>query len=251
MTSPRTRGANPGRLLETLEQRTLLTADIQDGTLFLDGDKKDNHIVIEAGPDEGTVIVHGVPKIEDGRVFTHIDRVIIRAKGGDDTVTIGSTFAAQSGAPMRFLIDGGKGDDAITGGAGPDLLVGGNGKDTILGAGGDDLIFGENGKDTLRGGAGNDTIFGGNGKDQIFGESGNDMIFGGNGKDYLDGGSGNDIIIGGKGKDTIIDGKGDKFLIKADPKKFVFDGGEDFVHAHKAKIKSDGTFQLTFWKHWS
>ena len=53
-------------------------------------------------------------------------------------------------------LDGGAGDDTLTGSAARDVLIGGQGKDTLNGGDGDDL---------LRGGAGNDQLTGGSGHD--------------------------------------------------------------------------------------
>ncbi len=70
---------------------------------------------------------------------------------GDDRVP-----AAYGSAPS--LIDGGGGDDLLSGGEGvPDLLHGGEGRDTLEGLGGGDVLIGGAGSDLLRGGEGADT----------------------------------------------------------------------------------------------
>jgi hypothetical protein len=56
------------------------------------------------------------------------------------------------------LIDGGTGDDTITGSAGRDRLIGGADADNIAGAGGSDILIGGSGNDTLAGGAGSDVF---------------------------------------------------------------------------------------------
>ena len=56
------------------------------------------------------------------------------------------------------VINGGLGNDTLTGWSGPDHLNGGEGNDTLTGGGGDDILSGGAGYDTLRGGAGNDTL---------------------------------------------------------------------------------------------
>lgn len=56
------------------------------------------------------------------------------------------------------LLDGGNGDDTLTGSAGRDVLIGGQGKDTLNGGAGDDLIRGGAGHDQLTGGAGHDVF---------------------------------------------------------------------------------------------
>jgi Ca2+-binding RTX toxin-like protein len=80
------------------------------------------------------------------------------------------------------------GDNTVTGGTGPDVLLGGNGNDTLLGGGGDDQLFGGNGNDVLNGGAGTDHFFGGNGDDLLIWNPGE-------GSDFLDGGRGFDTML--------------------------------------------------------
>jgi Ca2+-binding RTX toxin-like protein len=69
-------------------------------------------------------------------------------------------------------INGGGGNDALTGSAGADTIVGQGGTDTINGGAGADIIEGGGNNDTLNGGAGNDTfrylpVAGGFGTDTI------------------------------------------------------------------------------------
>lgn len=71
-------------------------------------------------------------------------------------------------------------------------LQGTDGANALTGGAGDDVIYGFGGNDTLKGGAGDDVLAG---------HSGNDLLQGGDGEDYLLGGSGNDTLDGGAGGD--------------------------------------------------
>ena len=55
-------------------------------------------------------------------------------------------------------IDGGVGNDSITGNTGRDKLIGGQGNDTLNGAAGDDILIGGKGDDALTGGTGHDVF---------------------------------------------------------------------------------------------
>ncbi|WP_395613893.1 M10 family metallopeptidase C-terminal domain-containing protein [Allosphingosinicella sp.] len=78
------------------------------------------------------------------------------------------------------------------------------------GGDGNDAVSGFDGSDTLYGGDGNDLVDGGEGNDSLFGGNGTDTLIGGNGGDYLDGGAGADVMAGGTGDDTyVIDNGGD------------------------------------------
>jgi Ca2+-binding RTX toxin-like protein len=97
------------------------------------------------------------------------DRLIVNGGGGDDTINA-SALAANA---IGLTIDGGAGNDVITGSQGADLLLGGDGDDAVAGGRGDDVVL-------L--GAGND-VFGwnpGDGSDTVEGQDGLDgLIFNG------------------------------------------------------------------------
>jgi Ca2+-binding RTX toxin-like protein len=78
----------------------------------------------------------------------------------------------------------------------------------LEGGDGNDSISGNKGSDILKGGTGNDWMAGANGQDQLYGETGADMLLGGAGKDRLYGGYGNDSLDGGTGADTLAGGEG-------------------------------------------
>jgi Ca2+-binding RTX toxin-like protein len=58
-------------------------------------------------------------------------------------------------------LDGGSGNDSLTGGLGSDVLVGGTGKDTLAGGLGANVLIGGAGADELTGGTGDDLLIGG------------------------------------------------------------------------------------------
>ncbi len=122
---------------------------------------------------------------------------------GNDTVTVGVLDAVFNGAlniasgdgndqvnastaTLATTIDGGAGNDTVTGGTLADLLMGGAGNDSVGGSGDNDSVYGGAGADTLTGGDGNDVLLGQNGD--------GDVLTGGLGDDTLSGGDGNDIV---------------------------------------------------------
>ncbi len=131
------------------------------------------------------------------------DRVVVNGSAGANTFTMSDNAAP--GFDLRFVgpftidvrdaevleVNGRGGDDIINANALPAGLIslelnGGEGNDTITGSAGADI---------LRGGPGNDTLIGFLGADQVLGEQGDDIMIWnpGDGTDFNDGGEGNDI----------------------------------------------------------
>ena len=120
-------------------------------TIF--GTDGDDTIVITPGDVDGEVRVSGVAGVPDGTVISDLRYVGIEGGKGNDHIT------GDLGRIPWGHISGGDGDDVlITTGHMPDL-VGGRG---------DDLIEGSADVQTLEGGPGNDTIDGGGGNDDLY-----------------------------------------------------------------------------------
>jgi Ca2+-binding RTX toxin-like protein len=153
------------------------------------------------------------------------------------------TFASL--AEMRASIDGGGGNDVLTGAGLGDTIFGNTGNDLIAGGAGNDLLIGGVGTDTvsfvgeaLTGARINlesgsvlsslgtlldnlsefEVVFDSDGSNEITGfanaasrlegRGGNDTIFGGSAADTLLGGDNDDIIAGGAGVDSLDGGSG-------------------------------------------
>jgi Ca2+-binding RTX toxin-like protein len=110
-------------------------------------------------------------------------------------------------------INGGNGNDALTGTTGDDIISGGNGNDQINGGDGNDNISGGSGNDVLIGGRGNNTLDGGDGNDTLTAADGNNIMNGGNGNDTITAGNGNNTINGGDGNDTVTVGNGNNTIV--------------------------------------
>lgn len=106
---------------------------------------------------------------------TQLDRIVINAGGGHDTVRIVGIHQDFEGS---LRINGQNGNDnlrarnidaaiAMFGGAGRDNLMGGNGSDRLFGGGGHDRIMAGGGDDVICGGRGNDRMDGEQGMDQL------------------------------------------------------------------------------------
>ena len=91
---------------------------------------------------------------------------------------------------------------SMNGGGGNDILSGFEADDTLNGDAGDDWLFGNGGNDVLNGGAERDNLYGGDGADTLEGGAGNDRLDGGKGRDTYKFDAGDDV-------DTVVNAGGD------------------------------------------
>ena len=145
-------------------------------------------------PGTQMLVIAGTPKSDHIQVNTQSSgNLVVRL----NNQTLG-TFPV-NGISL-ITVDGLAGNDLVSIGPYigiPAVLNGGPGNDHLSGGAGDDI---------LHGGPGNDKLEGGNGNDVLTGEAGNDHLIGGAGLDMLIGGAGNDHLVGGPDDDILIGG---------------------------------------------
>jgi uncharacterized delta-60 repeat protein len=161
------------------------------GVLYIVGGNSNDIVFITRCND--TISVYATfnssnPQMFDASLITDIQ---VRTRGGNDVVV------TTCNVMQSMTIDGGTGNDLLTGGGGRSVVVGGTGNDILYGAAGDDILFGGDGNDDLFGGNGNDVLVGGNGNDILNGGSGRDVMIGSQDNDRLDGGIDDDVLVGG------------------------------------------------------
>jgi uncharacterized delta-60 repeat protein len=100
-------------------------------------------------------------------------RVLVRAGGGRDDVTVAT------GMPRQTTVHGGGGADTLRSGNDGDVLFGDGGSDSLLGNAGSDILVGGTGDDLLVGGKGDDLLIGGADADSLVGNANDDVIVGG------------------------------------------------------------------------
>lgn len=164
----------------------------------------------------------GGGSVVDSATFTGITgRVFIDAGLGNDRID------ASAVSTLSLYIDGGSGDDTITGGASDDVIdadgAEGQGSDWIDAGGGNDVVHSDatdhrtpsqnSGRDTVSGGQGNDTIYGdgaeGSNNDFLNGDEGDDLIVAdGEYATWSPASEGQDSVAGGIGRDVIVAGIG-------------------------------------------
>ncbi|MEO8133906.1 MAG: calcium-binding protein [Betaproteobacteria bacterium] len=143
-----------------------------------------DRVAIDGGAGNDTVTANG----------TSTDDVINIARDGTDTVAVfsGSGPIIDVANVEHLVVQGGAGNDTIVGqngiatltqltldgGTGNDTLTGGDGADLLLGGDGNDLVNGARGNDTAQLGAGDDTFVWnpGDGSDIVEGDAGTDTL---------------------------------------------------------------------------
>ena len=225
--------------VENLECRRLLAADLDGGVLTIDGTNKSDRISVSLVNTDVNVTLN---KQTFTFVATDVTSIEINGGNGNDWISI------DGGVSQDAIIDGGAGNDRITGGDGDDTILGdkgndrlhgGGGNDTIVAGAGNDWAWGDLGDDVVHGNGGNDHLFGGFGLDQLFGDAGHDalagnddddQLFGGAGHDRLRGGAGNDELFGEGGKDHLYGESGDDLLDGGDANDKLWGGdGNDVI----------------------
>jgi Ca2+-binding RTX toxin-like protein len=146
-----------------------------DGTLYVVGTDAGDWVDVDLdqeSPHRTEIVVRatflpavdGVPEPDQAVAFGRrylsfdpalVDRIVVILGGGNDTLTIDQDVR------LTAVIDGGSGNDKLSGG------------------GGSNLIWGGDGDDELNGGVGRDLLIGGRGADKILAYSGDDVLVSG------------------------------------------------------------------------
>lgn len=175
------------------ENLTLHLADIKKGNLTYSSDKKGNLVISYTQDDKsGSVILKNFYKKDTTGADTYVKLIT-----SDETIDNMRT---------DLFLDTVKTSKNYTGSWLAENIVGQleaptnkkkNTGLTLNGGAGDDKITGTQFNDTIKGGNGDDTIYGGEGNDNIYGEGGNNTI-------YFSEGDGEDTVYSGKGNDSLI-----------------------------------------------
>ena len=180
----------------------------------------------------------------------------VTASGGDDTVAV---VRAGWPATIEADLDGGAGDDRVSGAGAMDSAKGGSGKDVVDGGPGADDVRGGSGvdvgfygdrttpliitvgvkndndgnevdqtgtkRDTVRSDV--ETVLGGSANDIVIGDRSDETLFGGEGDDVLFGGRGKDILLGFIGADFLSGDNGNDILRGSAGADRLLGGSED------------------------
>ena len=119
----------------------------------------------------------GVPDPLSKVDVTAIRRIHVNGLGGNDSISA-DNGGVGAVATDGLVLDGGAGDDLVSGAETNDRVDGGDGSDIVNGGGGDDRLTGGRGQDTLNGADGDDTLAWSDGDDADVanGDGGTDTV---------------------------------------------------------------------------
>ncbi|HEY6653303.1 MAG TPA: calcium-binding protein [Solirubrobacterales bacterium] len=167
-------GGNTVRVAETGDETNQITVSVDAGT----------EAYYSVRDTAATLTPSGTCDAVDGHFavcpVTGIETIIVQTGDRADAITLD---AATIPGTISETVDGGSGNDDVTGANTPGTVSGGSGNDNVHGRG------------TVNGGAGNDLLTG---------SPLADNLRGGSGRDNLDGGFGADDIAGGSQADTLV-----------------------------------------------
>jgi Ca2+-binding RTX toxin-like protein len=234
-------GARKKFLLENLERRELMAADIwlsAPGEIWVEGtDNADViKVVYNAPANTYDATIHDAANnliLAESFAAAQVNGVILLGRGGNDRI--------YNQTALHGYLSGGNGHDRLYGGSAGNSLKGEEGNDVLVGGAGVDYIYADDGNDSLYGGGGDDWLQGGPGADYLNAGAGNDFLSGdksllmgyivnyngdADGADVLHGGSGDDRMYGGGANDCLYGGTGADKLYGMDGADYL-DGGHD------------------------
>lgn len=192
---------------ESLETREV-PAYVSGGTLYIDGTPNNDVVTVEYKITGANKFTYGTPKyvVTQNNVIQQFSPFLITTGEVRFNGSWGEDKFINEKSGLRAIVDGGPGNDTLTGGWANDELRGNVGNDSIMGGDGADDLYGNEGNDQLIGAystngveggdSTNDTLAGGDGKDSLWGGYGDDLLIGGNDNDWLDGQWGHDMVVG-------------------------------------------------------
>ena len=152
---------------------------------------------------------------------TGIETIIVQTGDRADAITLD---AATIPGTISETVDGGSGNDDVTGANTPGTVSGGAGNDNVRGRG---------------------TVNGGAGDDLLTGSPLADNLRGGSGRDNLDGGFGADDIAGGGEADTLVySGRVDGVNVTIGSGNFNDGGPQDQTGSRRDTVDGDVEVQL-------
>jgi Ca2+-binding RTX toxin-like protein len=129
---------------------------VRGGVLELSGSPaRDNIAVTLSGSRIVVNATYGSTRSNLSFPRASVQRIVANLAEGDDALRVDSRLR------LRLMVDAGAGNDRITAGGGPSVIVGGDGNDLLYGKSGRDILIGGGGRDQLWGYGASDLLING------------------------------------------------------------------------------------------
>ena len=144
-----------GRITANPVDTNPVRATLTDGNLVITGSRDDDRIEVQPDDTQQNILVVAGDQTIGSFDPAAVGSIRIRGLAGDDRIKISKDIV------ITTIVDGGAGNDDISGGGGNNILLGGPGDDSLQGSGDRDILIGGAGADRLRGAAGDDLLIAG------------------------------------------------------------------------------------------
>jgi Ca2+-binding RTX toxin-like protein len=129
---------------------------LRSGVLELNGSEgRDNIALTLSGSRIVVNATYGTVNANQSFLLKNVQRIVANLGGGGDALKVDAKIR------VPLLVDAGAGNDKITAGGGPAVIVGGEGDDLLYGGGSRDVLIGGAGRDQLWGYGANDLLIDG------------------------------------------------------------------------------------------
>jgi uncharacterized protein (TIGR03118 family) len=130
-------------------------ATLTDGVLLITGSRNDDDIDVKLSTNGQQIFVLSGHRQIGSFELALVSRIQFDGWAGDDRIDIAKEII------LPTILDGGAGNDTLSGGSGNNILLGGPGDDDPLGSVNRDILIGGEGSDRLRGGGDDDLLIAG------------------------------------------------------------------------------------------
>ncbi len=130
-------------------------ATLTNGVLVITGSRNDDHVDVNLSKDGQQILVLSDNQQIGSFELASVSRIEFNGWAGDDHIAIVKEIT------LPTILNGGAGNDTLSGGSGNNILLGGPGDDDLRGSVNRDILIGGEGSDRLRGGSDDDLLIGG------------------------------------------------------------------------------------------
>jgi uncharacterized protein (TIGR03118 family) len=130
-------------------------ATLTNGILLINGSRNDDHIDVSLSNNGQEILVFSDNEQIGSFDLASVSRIEFNGWAGDDHIAIVKEIT------LPTILNGGAGNDTLSGGGGTNILLGGPGDDDLRGSTNRDILIGGDGSDRLQAGSNDDLLIGG------------------------------------------------------------------------------------------